>query len=183
MPVGERFELVREYEVRFSDPAIPYEIEMEVRVEDGAPRCHELRVSRREGGPPITGEGLRRLPLGRILERAAPLAARVRTGRKRGPVVRTVRTHDDIRDFYAEWRLSKHRRPRSVDDELLRRVAEVYRAAQRRGDPPTATVAQVLHGSRSSAGRWVMLARERGFLGPALDRKAGERTQRKGGAK
>lgn len=62
-----------------------------------------------------------------------------------------------------------HRAPRSgrVTDEDLRAVADVYLAATARGEPPVLAVEKEIGKSRPTAGRWVMMARERGFLPPA----------------
>ncbi|MEU8297641.1 hypothetical protein AB0C04_10175 [Micromonospora sp. NPDC048909] len=46
----------------------------------------------------------------------------------------------------------------------LRHVARVYRLALLLGDPPTARVAESLEVPRSTAGRWVTRARDRGYL-------------------
>jgi hypothetical protein len=81
------------------------------------------------------------------------------------------------RDFYRRY-VDDDDRPRrgaAVSDDRLRRVAGVYRAALENGDPPTQTVADVLHASRPTAARWVAAARERGLLGAAVPGKAGER--------
>jgi hypothetical protein len=51
----------------------------------------------------------------------------------------------------------------------------VYRAAVENGDPPTQTIADVMHASRPTAARWVAKARERGMLGESLPGKAGEK--------
>jgi hypothetical protein len=69
------------------------------------------------------------------------------------------------------------RRPRRgspITDANLNAVAERYREALERGDPPTQSVARELNVARSTAARWVTKARERGFLGPALQGRAGE---------
>jgi transposase len=58
-------------------------------------------------------------------------------------------------------------------DQALRMVGAVYRIAYLMGEPPTRAVAQTFQVPRSTAGRWVHLARERGFLGPATARRAG----------
>ncbi len=49
-------------------------------------------------------------------------------------------------------------------DEALRWVAYLYRFALVMEEPPTATVERMLELPRSTAGRWVALARQRGFL-------------------
>lgn len=52
-------------------------------------------------------------------------------------------------------------------DQALRLVAYLYRLALVVGEPPTQTVERNLRLARSTAGRWVSLARKRGFLGKA----------------
>jgi integrase len=58
-------------------------------------------------------------------------------------------------------------------DADLRAVADVYQLAYVTGGAPTKTVMERLGLPRSTAGRWIALARERGLLGPATPRKAG----------
>lgn len=58
-------------------------------------------------------------------------------------------------------------------DEDLRAVADVYQLAYVTGGAPTKTVMERLALPRSTASRWVRMARERGLLGPATPRKAG----------
>lgn len=55
-------------------------------------------------------------------------------------------------------------RGKRLSDEQLEEVAVIYRDALERGMPPTATVAKSKHLARSTAGRWVLEARRRGFL-------------------
>lgn len=61
-----------------------------------------------------------------------------------------------------------------VTKEHLRQVAAVYRKAQEAGEPPTMAVAEAFQASHSTATRWVGLARNEGFLGPAQKGKSGE---------
>jgi hypothetical protein len=73
--------------------------------------------------------------------------------------------------------LSEHKPPRRgqpVTDDELRSAAHLYRKALAEGKPPTGAVAEGLFLSRATAGRRVAMARERGFLGKALPRAAGE---------
>lgn len=51
------------------------------------------------------------------------------------------------------------------------RVAEVYRLAREAGQPPRATVCEVLHISSRTADRYISEARRRGLLPPYDDRK------------
>ena len=57
--------------------------------------------------------------------------------------------------------------------EALHAVAAVYRRALMVGEPPTKAVVDDLGLARSTAGRWVMKAREKGFLGETTKGKAG----------
>jgi hypothetical protein len=79
-------------------------------------------------------------------------------------------------EFYEQFATGS-RRPRQgspLTDDNLRQVAELYRVAVERGDPPTQTVADAMHVARSTAARWVGAARKRGFLGPAVRGRGGE---------
>ena len=66
-------------------------------------------------------------------------------------------------------------RPRrhSINTGHLTEVAQVYRHAVDSG-APTKAVAKAFHATRSTAGRWVVLARREGLLGPADRTRAGE---------
>lgn len=70
-------------------------------------------------------------------------------------------------------------RGKRLSDELLAEVADVYRGALSRGLAPTDAVAAKFPTSRSTAGRWVMEARRRGLLGPAVRGRAGEQAPAK----
>jgi Mn-dependent DtxR family transcriptional regulator len=61
----------------------------------------------------------------------------------------------------------------------LEEVALTYRLAHAAGEPPTKAVMERLDISRSSASRGVAKAREKGLLGPAMERKAGEKRARR----
>jgi hypothetical protein len=78
----------------------------------------------------------------------------------------------------AEIRAELHRHGyRRIDDPHLRAVAEAYRAADRH---PTKAVAERFGAPRPTAARWVMTARERGFLEPVEHRPA-DTLQQEGG--
>lgn len=66
-------------------------------------------------------------------------------------------------------------RRRRVTDDLLREVAEVYRAAD--DGRPTEAVARRFAASHSTAARWVGLARERDFLGATSSGRKGEQSR------
>lgn len=64
--------------------------------------------------------------------------------------------------------------------ETLRAVALIYRVALLSGDAPTQAVAERLGVPRSTAGRWVTRARDRGFL-TVVDPRASRTEGRSGG--
>jgi len=116
----------------------------------------------------VTSEGLRKIPI-RRLQQLAVLAAVHAEPRAGGQ-----HPLEDWADLYAK-RLPDtpaKRSPRKrLGDEHYRRVAEIYRDAFKN---PTAAVMAQMHASRSTAGRWVMEARRRGFLRPTRPGQAGE---------
>jgi hypothetical protein len=65
-------------------------------------------------------------------------------------------------------------RPKVVTDELLSRVASVYREAMSARLPPKKAVQASEGVSEATAGRYIMRARERGFLGKTDKGKKGE---------
>jgi transposase len=118
-------------------------------------------------GAPVAATLPRRVPLARLMrearedqrEIAKALAAgllKVPTGSKSRIRRETAR---QIPAFEAERRPG---RPRRLDDEHFREVAEVYRAAF--STAPTKHVAQHFFTSRSAAAKWVARAREMGLL-------------------
>jgi len=131
--------------------------------------CDRLTVKRREDGPPVTTEGLREVRINAVLRLAVE-----------GNLMRVGPTEYD--GHTSSWKLTRvgpialSERARAgggPSDEDLRAVADVYQLAYVTGAPPTKTVMQRLGLPRSTASRWVALARKRGLLGPATPRKAG----------
>jgi hypothetical protein len=104
-----------------------------------------------------------------------PPAKDVRGATVAGGTVGPLTTNERAQ-FYERYARDARRPHRGspVTDENLRQVAKLYRAAIKRGDPPTETVAETMHIARSTAARWVTRARERKLLGPALRGRAGE---------
>lgn len=63
-----------------------------------------------------------------------------------------------------------------ITDDLLRLVARLYREAVDLGEHPRGYIAARVDGGRASStvARWILMARDRGFLGPATGTRAGE---------
>jgi hypothetical protein len=131
--------------------------------------CNRLTITRREDGPPVTTEGIREIPVAAFL-RLSVEANLVRVG---------PRQHDG---HTSSWELTwvgpialseRARAGGGPGEEDLRAVADVYQLAYVTGGAPTKTVMERLGLSRSTASRWIALARKRSLLGPATPRKAG----------
>lgn len=196
--LGARFAIPERFTatVTEDDPTVPI-CHLAVAMITDRPTCQSLTIEARPGAR-INGEALRRVPLATYLGRAVDLAALAvfpvadptapvfiqapGEERQRLPsepfgdghvavtVVGAART--------AEVKALLRREPRAVamTDEALREVADVYRAAHARKQPPTKAVMQEWHVERSTASRWIRRARDAGHLGPARPRAGGEVT-------
>ena len=145
-----------------------------IHVLDGVAECVDLRCSGADGQP-VTATALRQLPIARLVQQGVLLASRPAEEIPRQRVMwKTVEEAQEKRDAVAKHHGRVKRNPHQKDqvtDELLEEVATIYRA-ELAGGRPTARVAETLHYSRSSAGRLVMEARNRGLLPKTDPRKA-----------
>jgi hypothetical protein len=202
VPIGDRLVLPERFYaiIEPDDPTLPI-CQLGCVVERGRPVCVDLRCSRRDGGgPPVTGEVLRQLPIAtytreataavcrRLVSdgdevRAVPVIPELEPIEWRGDGTPVYSGHESkpipegerFAAQYAEWTGAPRRRGPLRDDDL-RKVAEVYRGAHAARNPPTRAVAARFGVSRSTAGRWIGEARRRGHLGEApRPRMAGER--------
>jgi hypothetical protein len=171
---------------RFIAEGSDFKLEIEVG-DDGNGRAIAIEVRPRSGG--VTSENLRHLPITRLTRQAvAGAAQRVEPGKVGGHrlleamLTRGRSQAESDAAFYRAY-TKDARRPRSgspLTDDNLRSVADLYRAAIERGDPPTQTVSDEMHVARSTAARWVAEARKRRFLGPAIRGRAGEQSESPG---
>jgi hypothetical protein len=130
-----------------------YSLDFEATYEQGRYVVNQLTIRRREDGPPVTSEGIREIPvhalmrvaLERYLSTLEPLELSEQAKGGRGPT-----------------------------EQDLRAIAITHQVAYTTNNPPTRTVMQRFDLPRSTASRWVRMARERGLLGPATPRKAGD---------
>lgn len=166
--LGERFVLPERRLVRFEDETLI--VEVEVVVEKTRPVCESVTVRRQPGQSGVTQHDVRRLPVDRLFELAAVEQAQVRVPSPPGTV--TLEPASD--EEQEELREYLFRRRRTMTDELLGEVADVYRTAHQAGEPPTEAVREHFKIARSTAGRWVQEARKRGLLGKARTRQPGE---------
>jgi hypothetical protein len=140
-------------------------IDLDVVFEAGRFVVDRLTIQRHEAGGPITTEGIREIGVATLLHQAVELN-----------VMHTEATGDG--GFKATWSalplLSEGARAgRGPSEEDLRIIATVYQVAYATGTPPTKAVMLRSGVPRSTAGRWIRMARERGLLGSATPRKAG----------
>lgn len=114
--------------------------------ENGALRVVSLTVEERPGGPKITASSLRNVPIRELL-------ADIETD------------FPDECDPFSAWRMPAGKAGSArLNNQILAAVADVYRLAADLGADPTNKVAEVFRKPRSTAGRWVMEARRRGYL-------------------
>jgi hypothetical protein len=135
-----------------------YDLELEIALDGGRYVVRSITCRARKRGA-VTSEGVTDLPVAKIL--------RIIVGRVLG------------NPLASGWGAPGQGARQGPTEDALKRVAAVYRMAHLMGLPPTESVAQDLSLPRSTAGRWVSMARQRGFLGPAAPRKAGERRRPK----
>lgn len=131
---------------------LPY-CQVRVGMRPTGPACLRLVVLLRPGEKALTTERVR-----------VPLDGLVRE-------VATIIGGDGIMEAYP----APVEPGKRIPDEHFERVADVYRYAVKLGRPPTEGVAEAFDVARSTAGRWVVQARRRGFLGPAMPGRAGEK--------
>jgi hypothetical protein len=125
--------------------------------------CAELRMWQLDGGPPVTGEAIRAVPVKHLVRRAIRMQL-------------YEPTEWDDRGWESRFELMPAAKPppdakRHGTDEMARWVAQVYQLAVALNEPPTKTVQDELGVSRATAGRWVAEARERGLLPPVPARE------------
>jgi hypothetical protein len=172
LPVGDKLALPERWTVTVDDPRWPVcRLAIEVG-DDLRPACRTLTCEPRPGEPPVTGETLRRLPVGAFVRESVRAVAWVRPA----PAYELNAEPGGyaITGSPSALEVERPKRGKPVPDATLREVANVYRDAQTLGQAPTQAVAARIAIPRSTAGRWVMQARRRGFL-PAATRGQEER--------
>jgi hypothetical protein len=177
--VGERWGLFRcvETVTPIDLPELPCLVSLVVENVGAEPHCCELHVMARPGGEPVTGETLRRVPVADLVGRVvAAQPVWVRTDDpdtwqlldSTGDLDLTGQDRSELNAYVRARRRDEVKGRRRISDDDLRRVAEAYRAALARGSAPTQEVRSVLRlRTDAQAARWVMRARQEGFLGEA----------------
>lgn len=139
----------------YGEDVAGYDVEVEVVPSSGRLVAQDVRVRQREGGPAVTGEALRSVPVAALTK----YAARHAMAHEYADGVTSV----TVRLFTSE--VVEHMRSAGPVSSTLEAVAHLYRVAVLMGEPPTKAVEEKLGLPRSTAGRWVALARKEGHLG------------------
>ncbi len=167
--VGDR-QVPERFQIRQQDGDGPL-ITVECEVLDGSPqvRAVHLVARRRE----VQVGDLRGVKVQDWLEEALRSATMATQDQAEQPGRTSGGEHSPERVLQVP--LSRKYEHRRLNDDLLRQVAAVYRAAA--NDRPTLAVQQHFGlGAHRTAGLWVKRARQEGFLGAAQKGKAGEAT-------
>jgi hypothetical protein len=152
-----------------AEEGLPYRLELRVIHEDGRFVVDQLTVKRKPGGPPLSTEGLRDIPVAALLR----LAVESNVMRV-GPTIRDGNTSSWELTWASPLELSERAKGGGgPSDADLQTVADLYHVAYATSQAPTKLVMNRLGLPRSTASRWIALARKRGLLGPATPRKAG----------
>jgi hypothetical protein len=137
------------------DP-LSFRVVMNVDIVDGRLACTALTAERLDdASPPITGDELRRIPVGSYVERIA-LKGSVLQER-----ARLNANVDELVDFQpppADFTEN------GMTDEALEQIARVYAAAQATGRKPSGVLLTEYGLNRATSSRWLAVARRRGIL-------------------
>lgn len=171
--VGDRV-LPRTFEVRSHNDEPGPDVRARFELVDGAYQCREVNLSAVDGGREVNSTDLRAVRVDDLLGIGVDLVGAVVVDERDG-VVR-VEPHTTDHEREGAVRLvdrARGARKRTIDDDLLREVADVYQANV--ADAPTRAVADHFDKSLRTASLYVQRARAEGFLGGALPGKASER--------
>lgn len=134
------------------DPA-EHTVVMDLDVLDGKLVCTRLEVQMRPGGPNITADALRRVPVARYIRDAVATNLLVNEVdptdlRRRFPFI------PPAPDFAKD----------GMTDEVLQNVARLYHWAQASGDAPLGVLERDYGVPRGKASRWISVAKRRGYI-------------------
>jgi hypothetical protein len=171
--VGEGVGVERYALIDLDEPWLPYLVRAVVENTLAGPRCVDLRLVARPDGPPVNPEGLRHVPLGRVIRE---VDQQVVWHAKEGGAWAVASGDQSRRDRAAYRRALARSRAEGrrwrLDEPMLRKVAAVYREAVATGRQPTVAVQTHFGlGRRGQAAKWVLRARQEGHLGPAPGRR------------
>jgi hypothetical protein len=138
---------------------------MTIDSSSGVPRCTDLRIESVEGGHEVRTKDLRAVEVDNWIEAIVPLTTSQVVSEGDGGVNAVIRVPDsDSADFKAARATLRQARlvgRRKLDDDLYRRVAEVYKSEELR---PAEAVRLAFGVKDRTAFRYIAEARKRGLL-------------------
>lgn len=152
-----------------NDDLLPYEVDLGVVYRGERFECATLCIRQADGGPAVTPESLRGLPLRRLI--ATITEYRVVGEGEADAASRGAMDHRRMTPL--SWPIPEQGSGLGPSDEALSLVATAYRIAYACGLPPTRYVEQSLRLSRATAGRWIREARNQGLLGETVPGRKG----------
>ncbi len=163
-PFGKGFALPRRIEATCTGSELPYGVTLAIVLSNQKKlEVETLSAKRLPGGPSVTSEGIRKLPVAQMVRAAALRHLLKVDGQARRPA-RLSPAELPPASVVAEG---------GTSDNALEWIALVYRLAHACGEGPTKAVMDAFGLSRATAGRRVDAARSAGYLGPATERRAG----------
>ena len=157
------------------EPTVEFVVELSF---EGVPECREIRITSQPGGRELRQSDLRALlpetELERVVREFAKPVKLIRNSD--GNLVAQERPNDSqvLRETVQQFRSVRRQAKRRVTDDVLREVAEIYRANI--DNKPTVAVAEHLDKAHRTATLYVKLAREAGYLGASVRGRAGEQS-------
>ena len=150
------------------------DVTLRFEIRNGAPECREVNIQATEGGQEVRCSGLAGVRIEDVLEEALKQMMFGKKLRNTGRLPRWIPpAADDLGSLAVrDSRAARAARKVTITDELLREVAQVYRANLDAN--PTQAVADHFDRAHRTAALYVKRARESGHLGPATRGKAGE---------
>jgi|BarGraIncu01121A_1022015.scaffolds.fasta_scaffold08660_3 hypothetical protein len=138
---------------------------MTIDSSSGVPRCTDLRIESVEGGREVRTKDLRAVEVDTWIEAIIPLTMAQVVSEGPGGTNSVVRVPDsnsaDFKAAKSTLRQARRVGRRKVNDDLLRRVAEVYESEDRR---PAEAVQLAFGVADRTAFRYIAEARKRGLL-------------------
>lgn len=139
------------------DAAVPYVVELTIVFDGARVSCEQLTCRRRVDGGPITSEGMTRVRAAELVYAVASEAVTEQSSFLMPNQPPVLVSHE----FEVPPPVAGRSGP---TDEHLRAVGVIYTVARACGGSPRRAVMDRLSLTRTTANRWVKLARDHGYL-------------------